>query len=87
VVIIKKIFIIILLILFSIQIANAQKCEKFIGSKCSELKWEKSEVKSGEVAEILGGLSDECARTPWPPDCSFIPDPIGRSICEKCKIS
>jgi len=40
------------MLLFYIQIASAQGCEKFIGSKCAELEWEKSEAKSGEIAEI-----------------------------------
>ena len=43
----------ILFFLIYIQIANAQGCEKFIGSKCAELEWERAEAKSGDVAEIV----------------------------------
>jgi len=43
---------VVLFILF-IQIANAQGCEKFVGSKCAELEWERTEAKSGDVAEIV----------------------------------
>ena len=37
-------FFVVLFILY-IQIANAQKCEKFVGSKCAELEWERAEAK------------------------------------------
>lgn len=31
---------------------------------------------------VLQGL---CEKESWPPDCSFIPDPKGRELCEKCR--
>jgi len=51
----KKRLLLLFVVLFIlyIQIVNAQKCEKFVGSKCAELEWERAEAKSGDVAEIV----------------------------------
>jgi len=48
-----KILVVFLFLLIVISLVNAQKCEKFIGSKCAELEWERAEAKSGDVAEII----------------------------------
>lgn len=44
----KKRLVLLFVVLFVlyIQVADAQKCEKFVGSKCAELEWERTEVKS-----------------------------------------
>jgi len=48
----NKWFLIGLIFLISVQFSYAQNCEEFIGEECSELKWEKVDARTGEVAEI-----------------------------------
>lgn len=48
----KKGLLLCLFILFIIPISYAQ-CQEFIGGQCAELRWERAEAKSGEVAEIV----------------------------------
>ena len=42
----------VVLFILYIQVANAQKCEEFVGGKCSELEWERAEAKSRGLREI-----------------------------------
>ena len=44
--------VVVIVILLFISLANAASCEKFIGSECAELQWEKNTPGVGEVAEI-----------------------------------
>jgi len=45
------------------------------------------DLSNGQFGEEIhdSGLEEECASTPWPPDCSFIPDELERNLCEQCK--
>ncbi len=48
----KKRLLLCLFILFITPVSYAQ-CQEFIGGQCAELRWERAEAKSGEVAEIV----------------------------------
>ena len=38
--------------------AAVQGCEEFVGNECVDLKWERIEVRSGDIAEIAISSSD-----------------------------
>ena len=46
-----------------------------------EEKPEKDDIE--QIPESV--LQELCEKESWPPDCSMIPDPKGRRMCEKCK--